>query len=104
MNELKKRGLINAIATALYVIAVGSFMYYGSTVKLGRANIALIPIALLLIFVFSAALTSFLIFGKPAQLYVDGKKKEALSMLSYTFISLFVITFAALVLLVIFSR
>lgn len=104
MDKLKKRGFINAFATALYVIAIASFMYYGSLIKLGRANIILVPITMLLLFVFSAALTGFLIFGKPAQLYVDGKKKEALAMLTYTFVSFFIVTFVFLFLLIAFTR
>ena len=104
MNEIKKTAIVNALATALYVVAVGAFMYYGSLIKLGRANIVLVPISLLLLFVFSAALTGFLIFGKPAQMYVDGKKKEALSLLTYTLVSFSIITFIFLMLLIVFTR
>jgi len=104
MNGIRKTAFINALATALYVAAVGCFMYYGGEVKLGRANTFLIPVTLLLLFVFSAALTGFLIFGKPAQMYVDGKKKEALSLLSYTLGIFSVITFLSLVLLILFTR
>jgi len=104
MNKIWKTAIINSIATAAYVIAVACFMYFGTMIKLGRANTVLVPIALLLLLVFSAALTGFLILGKPAQLYVDGKKKEALSLLTYTLIAFSIITFLALILLVIFVR
>ena len=104
MKEIKKTALFNALATACYIVAVGCFMYAGTMIKLGRVNTVLAPIALLMLFVFSAALTGFLIFGKPAQMYVDGKKKEALSLLSYTLIFFSVITFITLFLLVIFTR
>jgi hypothetical protein len=104
MSEIKKSALVNAIATAAYIVVVGCFMYIVASLKLGRVNTILIPIALLMLFVFSAALTGFLFFGKPVQMYVDGKKKEALSLLTYTFIFFSIITFLALVLLLIFSR
>lgn len=104
MDELKKKGFINAALTSAYIVSVGVFMYYGSLIKLGRANIILVPITMLLLFVFSAALTGFLIFGKPAQLYVDGKKKEALAMLTYTLVSFSIITFVFLLLLIAFTR
>jgi hypothetical protein len=104
VNKIQKTAIIRSLAAAIYIIAVGCFMYYGSTIKLGRANIILVPITLLLLFVLSAALTGFLIFGKPAQMYVDGKKKEALSLLTNTFISFSVITFIFLLLLIIFTR
>ena len=104
MNKIRKTALINAIATTLYIIAVGCFFHYGSLIKVGRTNIMLVPITLLLLFVFSAALTGFLIFGKPAQMYVDNKKREALSLLTYTLIFFSIITFAAIVLLIVFTR
>lgn len=99
-----KAALINALGTVLYIVAVGCFMYYGSQVKLGNSNTILVPITMLLLFVFSAALTGFLIFGRPAQLYVDGKKKEALSLLTYTLIFFSVATLVAVALLIVFTR
>jgi hypothetical protein len=44
----------------------------------------IVPMAMLLLFVCSAAITSFLVFGKPVMLYIDGQKKEAVSLLAYT--------------------
>ncbi|MBI3984756.1 MAG: hypothetical protein HY344_02325 [Candidatus Levybacteria bacterium] len=104
MSQLQKKGFINASLTALYIVAVGIFMYYGSLIKIGRANMFIVPIAMLLLFVFSAALTGFLIFGQPAQMYVDGKKKEAISLITYTLISFSAITLVALILLILFTR
>lgn len=104
MNRIRTNALLNALATTVYVAAVGSFMYLGSVVKLGRTNTLLIPIAMLLLFVLSAAVTGFLIFGKPAQWYVDGKKKEALSLLKYTLFFFGILTFLALVVLFVFAR
>jgi hypothetical protein len=104
MNHIKKTALVHAVATTLYIMAVGGFMYYGTLIKIGRNNTYLAPIALLLLFVLSAAVTGFLIFGKPAQLYVDGKKKEALSLLTYTLGIFFAITILFLMLLLLFTR
>jgi len=104
MSGIRKTALINSVTTALYIIAVGFFMYFGTLIKVGRANTMLVPITLLLLFVFSAAITGFLIFGKPAQLYVDGKKKEALSLLTYTLTFFSIITFTAMILLIAFTR
>ncbi len=104
MNQTLKNALSNALATVLYIFLVASFMYYGSQVKIGKTNTFLIPAAMLLLFTFSAALTGFLIFGRPALLYLDGKKKEALSLLWYTLSILFVITLAVILLLILFTR
>jgi Na+/alanine symporter len=104
MNKIWKTAIVNSLATTIYIVAVASFIYFGGTLKLGRANTILVPIALLLLFVFSAALTGYLIFGKPAQMYIDGKKKQALSLLTYTLVSFSIITIAALILLLTFTR
>lgn len=102
--NVKKRALLNAAATALYIVAVGCFMYYGSLIKIGRSNSFIVPIALLMLFVMSASITGFLIFGKPAQMYIDGKKKEALALLAQTLIFFSMITFFAIILLISFTR
>lgn len=103
MNKILKIAFLNSVGTALYIGAVGSFMYYGSMIKIGKKANFLAPIAMLLLFVFSAALTGSLIFGKPALLYIDGKKKEALILLIYTLLIFFVITFLMIALLIFFK-
>jgi hypothetical protein len=104
MDKIKKIALINSILAVLYVSGVGSFMYFGTLIKVGRTNAILAPITLLLLFVVSATITGFLIIGKPAQLYVDGKKKEALVLFSYTLAFLSIITLVAVILLVTLTR
>jgi hypothetical protein len=104
MREIRKTALINSSATALYIILVGMFMYYGTMMKIGRDNAFLAPIAMLFLFVFSASLTGFLMIGKPAQMYVDGNKKEALSLLTYTLVFFSIITLISIILLIVFTR
>lgn len=104
MSAIWKTSLKNALGTAIYVAAVGGFMFWGGEMKLGRSHTFLVPTALLLLFVSSAAITGFLIFGKPAQMYIDGKKKEALTLLTYTLSAFFVITLVFLGLLLLFTR
>lgn len=104
MNKIRKTAFINALATALYVAGVGAFMYYGATIKIGKANVVLVPITFLLLFVLSAAVTGFLIFGKPVQMYLDGNKKEALFLVTQTLAILSIITLIAIILLIFFTR
>lgn len=104
MKEIRKKAVINALATTAYIVAVGGFMYFGSQIKVGRANSFIVPISLLLLLVMSASITGFLIFGKPALMYIDGKKKEAISLLAQTLIFFSLITFLALILLVALTR
>jgi len=91
MNKIIKRAFIDSIGTAAYVILVASFIF-SLQFFAPKKDIIIIPIAMLLLFVCSAAITGFLVFGKPVMLYMDGKKKDAISLLSYTLGILFLIT------------
>jgi heme O synthase-like polyprenyltransferase len=44
----------------------------------------LIPMLMLSVFVLSAAIMGFLFLAQPIQLYLDGKKKEAVHLFLYT--------------------
>jgi hypothetical protein len=103
MKDIRIKAFINSLLTSLYIIAIGLFLYFGTTIKLGR-NSFIAPIAMLFLFVFSAALTSFLLLGKPAQMYIDGNKKEALSLVTYTLGFFFISTFIALIFLFLLTR
>jgi hypothetical protein len=94
-----KSALINASVTALYIVAVSLFMYWGGSNKIGQRATVFIPIAFLMLFVFSAAFTGFFVFGKPTLMYLDGKKKEAVTLIGYTLTILFGYTILALVIL-----
>ena len=101
MQQITKRAVISALATAIYVVVVASFLFYAPKV-FGPANTVLVPIAMLLLFVFSAALTGLLIFGQPALWYLDGRKKEALSLLTLTLGIFFILTLVSVLVLVLY--
>ncbi|PIQ74097.1 MAG: hypothetical protein COV85_03975 [Candidatus Portnoybacteria bacterium CG11_big_fil_rev_8_21_14_0_20_44_10] len=63
----------------------------------GQVKSFWMPVALLLLFVLSAAITSLLVLGKPVILYLNDSKKEAFKLLIYTLVALFFI------LLIVFS-
>ncbi len=103
-NNILKHAVLNALATAFYIFLVASFLFYAPKIfGPDRAtNTALVPIAMLLLFVFSAAFTGLLMFGKPVLLYLDGKKQEALSLLVSTLEIFLVITLASFVILFVY--
>ena len=85
MNIIIKTATINAALTALYVSAISSFLFYIPKIfDTTKPDTVLAPIMMLSLLVFSAALVGALIFGKPILWYLDGKKKEAVSLLFYT--------------------
>ncbi|MBS3085854.1 hypothetical protein J4225_04185 [Candidatus Pacearchaeota archaeon] len=96
--EILRYALINAFVTAFYIILIASFLYSGERF-FGDGKTVLIPIAMLMLLVFSAAFTGFLIFGKPIMWYLDNKKKEAFSLLIYTLSLFLIITLIALLFL-----
>lgn len=104
MKLIHKQALRNSLLTSLYIIGVGSFMFVSAQLKVGQSNSFIVPIALLLLFVLSASITGYFIFGKPILLYLDNQKKEAYRLLQFTLIYLSTFTIFALILLIIFTR
>ncbi|MFH1500897.1 MAG: hypothetical protein ABIE22_03030 [archaeon] len=103
MNSIVKISFINSIGTTAYIIAIASFLYFLQTANL-EENTVLIPIAMLMLFVFSAAFTGSLVFGRPAIWYLNGKKKDALYLLAYTLGIFFLITILVFLLLILYFR
>lgn len=97
---MTKNPIINALSALLYISAIASFFYYANH-SLGSKpdNSFLAPIAFLSLFTLSAAVMGYLFLYQPAQLYFDGKKKEAVNLFLKTVASFGVITFIILALL-----
>lgn len=99
MKSIMKRAFLNAIATTGYVILVVLFLFSLQRFA-SKPETIIIPMSMLLLFVCSAAITGFLVFGKPVMLYIDGKKKEAVSLLVHTIGMLVIITIVFFVFLI----
>lgn len=86
MNVIKKTAATNVMGATIYVVAVASFLFYAPKFfnQQGKPDTVLAPIVMLMLFVFSAAVTSSLVFGRPILWYLDGRKKESLLLLRYT--------------------
>ncbi len=93
-EDVRKKGVINALGAFVYVTAVALFisnLQNPDTPDSPEIKI-LAPIGFLMLFVLSAAVMGVLIFGSPAMLYIDGKKKESAQLLGWTVGSLAAIT------------
>ncbi|MFA4999425.1 MAG: hypothetical protein WC519_01725 [Parcubacteria group bacterium] len=99
-KPILKKALLNALATILYIVLISSLLFYGPNFFGSIANdTVVLPIIMLCLLVFSAAVTGTLIFGQPIIWYLDGRKKEAFSLLAYTlgiFLAVIALTFIAL--------
>ena len=78
--------MLHGAAAVVYIGAVVTFMllagpFFGTGVEI------LGMMLMLMLFVFSAAFMSVVFFARPVTMYVDGQKKEALSLLAWTLAS-----------------
>lgn len=96
-KDLIKSSLRNSLATAVYVAIVALIIYNAEKVFGTMRNI-IGPIAFLLLFVTSAAITGFLVLGQPIMLYFENQKREAVKLFVYTVAWLFIFTIIALAL------
>jgi hypothetical protein len=76
---MTKNPVANALAALLYIILVSSVMYFGSNFAEPEDSV-LAPIAVLSLFTFSAGVMGYIFLSQPIQLYLDGKKKEAVNL------------------------
>ena len=94
-NNLIKSSMFDAFAVALYVSVVAYLIQNGERI-FGKMQNFWGPLAFLLLFVVSAAIVGSIIFGKPVVMYLEGKKTEAVKLLSYTIMWLFAATIIVL--------
>lgn len=72
------QSLLHAVAVLLYIFAVALILMYGSKVFPKVNETVLGPIAFLLLFVVSAAVTGSLVLAKPIMLYLEKQKKDSI--------------------------
>ena len=77
-------GFLSAAVVSIYSALVGGFIFYISQTSLQPGYLGIF--LMLILFVFSAAVTGTLVFGLPAYLALNKKIKEALTLLGYTLI------------------
>ena len=98
---MTRNPFINAFAATAYISIVASVMFYGTN-HTSPVNSVIMPIAILSLFTLSAAVMGYLFLYQPLQLYLDGKKKNAVNLFLQTVAVFGGIT--ALALAVLFSR
>ena len=90
-SKLIMNGFLNACGVTAYIIIVSLVLRNGENI-FGKMNNFFGPVALLLLFVLSAAITGALTLGRPIWLYLENHRLEALKLFFYTLGWLFVIT------------
>ncbi len=94
---MTKNPIINALAGLLYIVLVVSLLNYSQTF-VGKVESIFIPIAMLSLFVFSAASMGYIFLYQPLQLFLEGEKKKSVDLFIKT-LAAFAISATALVLI-----
>lgn len=97
---MTKNPFINSLAAALYIAIIASLLFYGKNFVPNVPDTIFAPIAMLSLFVLSAAVMGYIFLSQPIQMYLDGSKKPALKLFGQTLVSFAVITVIAFILLV----
>lgn len=74
---------INAASAIAYIVTIASIMFFGIA-KSTPDNSVLAPILFLSVFTLSAAVMGYIFCFQPLQLFLDGKKKEAVNLFLQT--------------------
>jgi hypothetical protein len=95
MNNIKT-ALVNTLGVLVYVGIVATVMNNAERI-FGKMDSVIGAVGFLMLFVLSAGVVGSLIVGKPIFMYLDGKKKEAISLLAWTLAFLAIVTIIILV-------
>ncbi|MDO8659859.1 MAG: hypothetical protein Q7K54_04660 [Candidatus Parcubacteria bacterium] len=97
-----KKPFVYAFSAFAYIISLVSFINFivNSSIFPKKDNI-LMPMAMLCLLVLSAAIMGFFFLSEPLMLYIDGKKKEAVTFFGKTvgFFASFALILGVLILL-----
>lgn len=94
-SKLILQGFLFSLGVVAYVILVVIIMFNGNSL-FGTMDNFWGPLAMLLLFTVSAAITGSLVFGKPVYLFLIGFKTESVKLALYTIGFLFLETIIVL--------
>lgn len=96
---MSKNPIINALSASAYIILIVSVMTFVTQPLRNKPDTFFAPIAFLSVLTLSVAVMGFLFFYQPLQLFIEGKKKEAVNLFVKTVGIFAAITAVALILL-----
>ena len=96
-----KKPFLYALGAVLYIVAIVFFIHTATTNLSDKPDTIFAPMAMLRLFVLSAAVMGFLFLSEPLQLLVANQKKEALAFFAKVvgFFAVFVLLFVILLFL-----
>jgi hypothetical protein len=95
---MTKNPIVNALIASVYIAAISLIIDLGTKFT-PKADFFLAPVAIISLFTLSAAVMGYLFGLQPIQLFIEGKKKEAVAIFLKTVIIFALFTFIELILL-----
>lgn len=83
-GDMSKNPFINALAASGYIFLIVSVLAYVSETLGDKPDTFFAPIAFLSLLTLSVVVMAFLFFYQPLQLFIEGKKKQALNLFAQT--------------------
>lgn len=90
-KKLIKQSVLHSLSAFSYIILVVLMMSNGNKLFGIDDNGILAPVGILLLLVLSVTIMGMLIFGKAILMYFDNNKKDAIKLVIYNIICLFII-------------
>ena len=81
---MTKNPILNAIGASTYIFLVASVIRFISQTQGNKPDTFFAPVAFLSLLTLSVVLMAYLFFYQPLQLFIEGKKKEAVRLLIQT--------------------
>jgi hypothetical protein len=98
---MSKNPIVNALSASAYIFFVVSVMTFVTQPLRNKPDTFFAPITALFVLTLSVAVMAFLFFYQPLQLFIEGKKKEAVNLFIKT-VGIFA-AITAVVLILLFS-
>ena len=89
---MSRNPYLNALFASAYIVFVVLLITYGPVLVREKPDTILAPMAMLSLLVLSVALMGYIFFFRPALMYLDGQKREAVEFFTKTLVAFAVIT------------
>lgn len=96
---MSKNPIINGLSAAGYIGIIVSLINFISLTHRNKPDTAFAPVVFLSLLTLSVTVMAFLFFYQPLQLFIDGKKKDAVTLFARTVGVFAIFTSVVLVLL-----
>jgi len=77
---MSKNPILNALGASAYIGLVVILINFVSHTQRNKPDTAFAPVAFLSLLTLSATVMAYLFFYQPLQLFIDGKKKQAVNL------------------------